>query len=187
MARPSLVAVANRHVPFPTACRWAGIEFYGEAQERGTKVYCPFGEFEHPDGGREPALRIYPDHGWCFAENRYFSPVSLLADVWRVSRDDAAAQALDKAGYVPADYAHLWEHAQRVPPPDRDALAQALTAFCEGVFPDWRRAQYDDPRVRTQLARCLGLLPLVETEEHCKVWLDACKRAMLQVMPPVQE
>ena len=40
----------------------------GGVTEHGLKIYCPFEEFAHADGGAEPALRVYPDHGWCFAE-----------------------------------------------------------------------------------------------------------------------
>jgi hypothetical protein len=170
-------------VPFATACRWAGIEFYGEAHERGVKVYCPFGDFEHPDGGREPALRIYHDHGWCFAESRYFSPVSLLAEVWGVSWEDAAARALDKTGYVPEDYRSQWEQVTADPAPDLAALELALDAFCAGRFRDWQTVQYH-PVVSRQRAECLGILPLVRTARDCPVWLEACKKAMLQVLPP---
>ncbi len=168
-------------MPFPTAARWAGIRFYGDT-DRGVKVYCPFGEVEHPDHGREPALRIYPDHGWCFAEQRYFSSVSLLAEVWEVSWQDAAVKALDEIGYVPADYAHLWENAQRVVEPDREALATALIMFCGSHCQGWTEAQYDE-QVSEALAKCLGLLRLVQTEEDCRRWLEASKVYMGRCLP----
>lgn len=62
MPRESLVAIADRVIPFPVAARWAGVDAGGRA-----KVHCPFG-FEHDDGGREQALRVYADHGYCVDE-----------------------------------------------------------------------------------------------------------------------
>lgn len=177
LVKQSLVQVANSHVAFPTAARWAGIQFFGEGRERGVKVRCPFGDVEHPDGGRDPALRIYPDHGWCFACQKYYTPVSLLAEVWQVSREDAAVEALRRVGYVPANYAHLWENANRDPEPDRQSLGRALTTWCAANSGGWTKAQYD-PAVAQRLSQCLGLLPLVRTEKDCRTWLAACKRAM---------
>lgn len=140
-------------------------------------MHCPLGALEHPDGGAEPAFRVYPDHGWCFACQRYFSPVSLLAVAWELDREDAAAEALRRYGWKPASYAHLWEEAQREPLPDREALAGALTAWCASQCADWRQRQYDQ-LVSGQLARCLSLLPLVRTRDDCGIWLEACKKAM---------
>src|SRR5271156_6449643 len=74
--KESLAEVADRVIPCPVAARWAGVDAGGRA-----KAHCPFG-FEHDDGGREQALRVYDDHGWCFAEQRYFTVTLLLAAVW---------------------------------------------------------------------------------------------------------
>lgn len=168
----SLIAVANEVIPFPVAARWAGISAGGRA-----KTYCPFGAVEHIDGGVEQALRVYKDHGWCFAEQRYFSVVTLLAAVWEADREDAAAEALRRYGWKPVDFAHLWEQVSQEPAPDRDALAQALTTWCSAQCPSWRQRQRED-RTADKLARCLGLLPLVHTREDCGKWLSACKQAM---------
>lgn len=186
MARQrSLITLANEKVPFPVAAGWAGVEVYADPGERGIKTYCPFGAVEHPDGGDEPSLRVYADHGWCFAEDRYLTVVSLLAEVWQVTREDAAAEALQRHGYVPANYAQLFDAADRDPPPDKEALAGALTAWCERTCPDWHRQATDDPVVAHQLATCLGLLPLVHTAEDCETWLGACKQAMAKVLTAV--
>lgn len=182
--KESLAQVANRHVSFPHAVRLAGIGFYGEARERGSVIYCPFG-FRHLDGGVDKAFRVYPDHGYCFAEKRWFSPVGLLAEVWDVSREDAAARVLDMVGYVPADYAHLWKEAVSDPEPDREALSVALTEWCRSQSSDWQTAQYDS-RVTDLLSRCIGLLPLVKTESDCRRWLERCKAAMTVVLTSVK-
>lgn len=186
MSRPSraperLVPLANSRVPFPLAAQWAGIEVHGEPGERGAKTYCPFGDVEHPDGGREPSLRVYSDHGWCFAESRYFTVVSLLAEVWQLDREDAAAEALRRYGWKPASYAHLFAEAAREPEPDRESLAGALVIFCERSCPSWPQVRHQ-PLVSRQLARCLGLLPLVKSAGDCDVWLGAAKEAMSRVL-----
>jgi len=179
--RKSLVQLANEHVPFPLAAQWAGVEVYDSPGERGVKTYCPFGEVEHPDGGLEPSLRVYQDHGWCFAETRYFTTCSLLADIWETSRTEAAEEALRRVNYRPASYAHLFEQADADPDPDMDALAQALVYWCEAHRPDWKQAQYS-PVIASMLARCLGLLPLVKDAKDCDIWLSASKQAMQQVL-----
>lgn len=166
-----LAPVADRVVPFPLAARWAGIDVGGR-----NKTHCPFG-FGHDDGGREQAFRVYDDHGYCFAESKYFSVTTLLATVWEVSREDAAARALRDYGWRPASYAHLWAEAAKPPEPDRDALSKALDTWCSGQCEDWDQRQYED-KVADRLARCRGLLPLVHTEDDCTRWLEACKRAM---------
>jgi hypothetical protein len=190
----SIIALVNEKVPFPLAARWAGLEVYDDSPgERGIKTYCPFGVVEHPDGGAEPSLRVYADHGWCFAEGRYFSVVSLLAEVWQLDREDAAAEALKRAGYVPASYSHLFEQAGTEPPPDRDALAAALVTWCEcwctverhyGRPAQWKELQYH-PAVSRQLSRCLGLLSLVQAAGDCDIWLSAAKKAMNKVLTAV--
>lgn len=175
----SLTAVANARVPFPLAASWAGV-ISGEHGD-GVKVRCPFGAVEHSDGGKEPALRVYHDHGWCFAENRYFSTVSLLAEVWQVSREDAAVEALARIGYKPADYAHLWEQAAREPEPDRGALARALTDWCFTECPDWAQRRVM-PEVAWALGRCLGLLPGVHSADDCLTWLAGSQYVMARVL-----
>lgn len=170
--KESLVSIADRVVPFPTAARWGGIDVGGRA-----KTYCPWGAFEHDDGGREQAFRVYDDHGYCFAEQKYFTVTILLAQAWEVSRDDAAVRALRDFGWRPVGYAHLWEHAQREPEPDRDALRKALVLWCEDRCPDWEDRQYSDAASK-KLTRCYGLLQLVHTPADCEKWLVACKQAM---------
>jgi hypothetical protein len=173
--RESLRAVANRVIPFPAAARWAGIDAGGRA-----KAHCPFG-FEHDDGGREKAFRVYGDHGYCFAQQKYFTVTSLLAEVWEMAPEDAAARALREFGWRPASYAHLWADANRPREPDQGALRQALITWCAGHCPDWEKRQYD-PRTADRLARCFGLLLRVHCEEDCVKWLAACKQAMARYL-----
>jgi len=171
---PSVIAQANLRVPFDTAMGWAAAAV-GE-RVRGVKAGCPL-------CGSQGGLRVYPDHGYCFSENRRISVVTLLSEVWEMEREDAARRALDKIGYVPVSLAHQWEHAQRDPEVARNDLAQALAIWCESAIPDWKTRQYQ-PAVSQLLARCLGLLPRVQTAADCEQWLSRCKAAMLRVCSP---
>lgn len=171
--KKSLYAIANERLSFDRAMAWAGAGSAG-TRERGVKTSCP-------SCGEEGALRVYPDHGWCFSEQEYFSPVGLLASVWDMDKESAAVKVLDRIGYVPAGYAYLWENVQRAPEPALDDLATALRLWCEANCPDWVRRQYDDAVAR-KLSRCLGALSVVRTEEHCRKWLAVSKTAMRRVL-----
>jgi hypothetical protein len=171
----TLYAIANERVSFDKAMQWAGQDG-AVTRERGVKVTCPSCD----EAG---ALRVYPNHGWCFAEQRYFSPVGLLAEVWEMDNETAAKAALDKIGYAPPGYPELWEAAQRPPEPALDDLATALRLYCARVCPDWATQQYDDA-VADLMARCLGALRVVRTEEDCRKWLAVTKTAMGRVLFP---
>lgn len=170
----SAIALANSRVPFEKAASWAGVDT--GTRMRGMKASCPM-------CGADGAFRVYPDHGFCFGERLYVTVVTLLASVWNMEREDAALKALDKIGYVPVSYAHLWEHAQRQPEVARDRLAEALRTWCAANVPDWQARQFE-PGVAGQLSRCLGLLPRVQSEQDCDTWLAGCKQAMHLVFPP---
>ena len=172
MRKKSLADIANERVPFLAAAAWAGIGT--GARDRGMKVSCP-------SCGESGAMRVYEGHGWCFAERRYFTPVSLLAEFWDMEPDDAAREALDRIGYVPVSYARLWENAQRDPEPAVDQLAEALRVWCSSACPDWQARQYDEAVARL-LGRCLWWLREVHTEEDCRLWLAKCKEAMGRVL-----
>jgi hypothetical protein len=178
----SPVALANRSVPFALACVWTGMEVPGDVAGSGYKTYCPFGELSHDDGGAEPAFRIYPDHGFCFACGERFSPVKLCALAWDCTPEEAAREMLERAGVADPDYREHWKRlVDWSQPPDMDGLAAALRAFCSGIDPQWKVRQYDKP-VADKLAACLRLLALVRTEQDCRAWLAGCKKAMMQVL-----
>jgi hypothetical protein len=176
MSVKSLYAIANERISFDRAMAWAGAASAG-TRERGVKVTCP-------SCGEAGALRVYPDHGWCFAEQEYFSPVGLLARAWNMDEEPAAIRALGKIGYVPVGYAHLWEDARREPEPALDDLATALRLYCGRACPDWASRQYDEA-VSGAMARCLGLLHAVRTEEDCRKWLAVSKTVMGRVLSQV--
>lgn len=169
---PSVTAVANREVPFATALAWTGLA--DGMRDRGVKVTCP--------GCGEPdALRLWADHGWCFAERKRFSTVLLLAAAWDMDAATAAATALERVGYVPPDYAALLLAPPPEPEPGRDDLAEALRIWCRSACPDWTARQYDEA-VSRKLADCLSVLPGVHSEQACRKWLAVSKRAMGRVL-----
>lgn len=167
MPPKKLTQVANEQVPFGTACRWAGLP---APSDRGSKADCR-------RCGSPAALRLYPDHGWCFSCCTRFSVVVLLAADWDMDYDETAMAALDRIGWVPLDYAARWDHAQAEPEPDREQLGEALRIWCRASLPGWEHLQYEEQGSR-MLARCLGLLPRVRTAEDCARWLERCKAAM---------
>ncbi len=182
MSQDSPVARANRSIPFATACRWADLEVPGDVPEHGIKVHCPFEEWAHDDGGAEAAFRVFPDHGFCYAEWEWFTPVKLCAAVWDCTAEEAARQMLERAGIADPDYREQWQRlTDWSQPPDMDSLVKALRAWCAGTCPRWAVCQYDGP-VAGKLADCLRLLSLVRTEKDCRVWLEACKKAMATVL-----
>lgn len=182
MSQLSPVALANRRIAFATAARWAGLEVPPDVPEHGIKMHCPFEDWAHSDGGRDPAFRVYPDHAWCFACGEKFSPVKLCALVWDCTQDEAARQMLERAGIADPDYRVRWQRlVDYSQPPDVDGLAFALRTWCARTYPGWRVRQLDEPVAR-RFAQCLGLLDRVHDGADCRVWLDGCKQVMAKVL-----
>lgn len=177
--RRSVVATANEVVAIATVLRWYAVEVSEESVR--SKLYCPFGEFNHSDGGRDRALRIYPDSNtaYCFACSEAFTPVKLYA---RMTDDgswkSAAASLLGKVGYRGFDPDTVWRQAVDYEPAiDRSQLGEALKTFCRRIEPRWPVRQFDHG-VAAQLTRCLGLLDLVNTAGDAALWLARCKDVM---------
>jgi hypothetical protein len=171
---PTLTDLADTHVPWATALRWAKLN---APLERGNRDDCPA-------CGSRGAFRAYDDHGFCWNCRGYFSVTGLLAVVWEMDLEDAALRALDQIGYVPLSFAHRWEHVQREIAPDPGQLELALVTWCEAACPEWTRRRYDKA-VANRLARCLGLLPKVKTSQDAETWLSACKQVMGRCLAPV--
>jgi hypothetical protein len=162
----SLTQVANEQVPFATALAWADLQ---PPRDRGSRDQCP-------GCGSLDGFRGYRDHGYCQSCGRYFSVVGLLAAAWDMRRTDAAIAALDRIGYVPLSQAHRFDAARDRPPDISHAdLAEALRTWCASALPGWTGYE---TRQAALLARCLGELGKVRTEEDCGVWLSRCKQVM---------
>ncbi len=181
MKRRNPVALADEQVPITTACRLIGM-YVPEAVDMGrsVKLRCPFGEIYHRDHGVEAAFRVYPEsnHAWCFSCGQHYGPTRLVAQAWGISRLQAAAELLERAGIKPATLADLWaEVAHHEPAPDTTMLAEALKTFCRRVDPDWEFNQFEPP-VAAALSACLGLLDHVRNQADAALWLDQTKRVM---------
>lgn len=179
----SEVAVANEVISIATVCRWLGVEVPDDPTR--AKLYCPFGEFNHSDGGREPAFRIYTDSNsaYCFACSESFTPVKMYARMTDNGNWKAVALILlAKIGYRGMDPELAWRQAQQYQPEiDRSQLAEALKTYCRRSDPAWRTRQFD-AFVAARLTRCLALLDLVRTEQDASLWLGACKLVMRQAI-----
>jgi hypothetical protein len=169
-----LADIADSVIPFTTAAGWAGL-WSRDARVRGNKTSCPYC---HDGGGRDPSFRVYPDHGYCFADCGYYSVTRLLAREWGLRYEEAADKALKKFGWKPPTRAQRWAEATAEPEPDREALARALKFYCAAADPQWEQKQTREPYA-SRLSECLGLLRLVRTADDCVTWLEACKRVML--------
>ncbi len=178
---PSPVTVANENVSITMVCRLVGMDIPEDlAYGRNVKVWCPFGDVYHTDGGDEAAMRIYVESNsvYCFAGCGYFTPVSLAAHAWDLTRRAAARELLDRAGIVTAAPASVWQAAlPHDEPVDHTLLAEALKTFCRRTVPGWERRQFE-PEPAALLTRCLSLLDQVVTDEDARHWLSGCKRAV---------
>jgi hypothetical protein len=177
--QPSLITFANEQVPIATVCRLIGVDLPGDGVVYRLKLHCPFGDIYHTDGGMQAAMRIYPDSNnlFCFAGCGFFSPVTLAAQAWDLTRRAAARELLERLGIVRAASVSVWAELDRVDPPDRTLLAQALRTFCRRAIPGWEQHQFDAGPAQL-LNRCLALLDHVRTDEDAQRWLEVCKAAM---------
>jgi hypothetical protein len=171
------IGLANELVPFALAAQAAGLDI-PEPRFSGARAWCPFGEFAHPDGGREKALRVYHDHAFCFAEWLWLSPCRIVAMVTGTDEDSAAEMLLDRIGHRPVSYIDAWERLTRHrEDPDLGALAEALRIWLSWKCPQWASRQYDED-VSGALSACLSLLGQVRTAEDCQLWLARAKQVM---------
>ncbi len=175
----SLIWTANEKIPIALACSWAGMDV--SEGEGNRKLRCPFGEYAHSDSGSAASFRIYEDtnHAFCFACARYWSPVSLMAEVWDCARAEAADRMCKMAGITPPDWKQRWDELHQPMPPDTASLGEALKRWCARVHgPGWETEQFESG-LADPLAACLGVLSLVTTDEQAAMWLDSSKLIML--------
>ncbi len=183
--KSTAISLANEAVPIALACRLVGLDVdFDAAYGKSLKVYCPFGDIHHSDGGESKAMRIYPDTNscFCFAGCGHFSAVRLVAHAWDRPAAEVAVELLERIGYTPLSLAaEFASHATWKPAPDTAHLAEALKMFCRRVTPDWDRRQFD-PLVAGRLARCLALLDRVRTDEDAATWLHGAKTHMHHIL-----
>lgn len=80
---------------------------------RSWKAYCPF-SFEHPDGGTDRTLRVYPSNtAYCFALHGMMRPVRLVMMQREIPAAAAARWILEKYGLESAALPY-WERMPRL-------------------------------------------------------------------------
>ena len=184
MEKKSLIVEANERVSIVLVCRLIGVDIEEGRTGGSTKTYCPFGRFYHSDGGTEPALRVYAESNsaYCFSCKKFFTPTSLAADAWDISKKRAAIELLDRIGYKPLTAAELWAGVQQKDPkPDTSMLGMALRTYCRRVDPNWETSQFD-PKISAVLDKCLSLLERIKTSTEADEWLATCKEVMTRVL-----
>lgn len=184
MRNKSLIEEANERVRIELVCRLVGVDIEDGLEGRSIKTYCPFGRFFHSDGGKEPALRVYGEtnSAYCFSCKKHFTPVTLFADGFDMTKRQAATDLLEKVGYKPLSAAEMWAGAQPTQPePDKTMLSHALIIYCTRIDADWQKSQFDK-NISPILDKCLSLLERVTTDAEANDWLTTCKTVMSRVL-----
>lgn len=180
---PNPITLANERTTITEACGIVGMSL-PEWGITSAKMWCPFGDIYHHDGGMSKAFRVYPhdNTAYCFACSLFFTPVKLVAMSKGLSEADAAELLLELSNYVPPDIDSRWRAAtESVEPLKTEYLAEALKVFCTRIDVDWEDKQFEDT-IATRFRMCLGLLPRVHTEEEAAEWLSGTKKAMQHVL-----
>ncbi len=178
----SLISTANEKISIYLVCSLIGIDVAGR-EGSSIKTYCPFGDFFHSDGGKEPAFRVYSEtnSAYCFSCKKYFSPVTLYAEYKDLSTKQSAEDLLERIGYKPPSFEELWSNVQpKDPQPDTAMLNKALRTYCQRISKDWSKKQFD-PTVAEVLDKCLALLDVVLTTSDAEYWLSTSKEIMRRV------
>jgi hypothetical protein len=170
--------LANESANIVSVCRLIGMPMPDFEFASSWKMYCPFGEVSHIDGGQAKAFRVYPETNtaYCFACGILYTPVRLLATAKDIEYDEAADMILEMAGVTEANSEERW--AELTTPPTETVstadLAEALKIFCARTVPNWKKRQLDAD-VSGLVQSCLDLLPRVRTQEDADKWLKAAK------------
>lgn len=181
----SVIELANTEVSILEVCRQINLEVPDEVLlGRSVKVMCPQGDVTHPDGGIDPAFRIYPDTNtaWCFVCQQLFTPVTLYVAAHGGTREEAAQQLLKVIGFsitALQDFGRLTVEKQ----PDSASLAEALKIWCSRICTDWETRQFD-ANVSGILNKCLALLTQVRNTEDAAKWLRVSKQVMGTILAP---
>lgn len=176
----SPIKIANEIMTIDEACIAIGM---GDVSGMA-KAYCPFGPVFHSDGGRERAFKIYPqtNSAYCFACQRRYDPVSLVATEQDISYVAAAEWILEEKKWVAPDYESQWDALTTRPTPvDYEGLQAALKLACGRMVTDWETRQFE-PQVAHKLTLCLGMVRKVTNDDEAKKWFDTTKKAMSQVL-----
>lgn len=180
----SPIDTANELVDIVTACELVGMDLpWGGAGSM--KLFCPFGEVSHSDGGRDKSFRIYEDtnSAHCFACATTWRPVSLVATAKDITEEAAAQSLLESKGYRPKNVDDILNELIREdePQPSQESLARALSTFCARISPEWEDRQLDTD-VSRAYRMCLEPLSLVTDAAGAERWLAAAKTVMTRAL-----
>ena len=177
----SRYTLANENADIISVARLIGMQVPDFSYSASIKLYCPFGEVSHADGGSSKAFRIYPEtnSSYCFACGEAYSPVRLLATAQDISLTEAADYLLELAGVTEEGTDERWEQltSKQESPISTAELAEALKVYCSRVDSGWAERQLE-PAVATTFQRCLELLGSVRTSADADQWLGATKQVM---------
>lgn len=181
--------LANEVVSILTVARSIGVETPDFYSGGTAKIYCPFSDLWHSDGGYEQAARIYIDSNsmWCFACSRLYTPTLLYALTHDVTEQEAARILLDEAGYRSLDLVEKWDQIiSHEDPIDKYALIESLKLFCNRIADDWETDQFT-PAISKVFLRCLELVDKIQTADDARLWLETTKRVMKSTLNEKEE
>lgn len=175
--KKSFIDEANERVSIVKVCQLIGMNI---SDGYGGKLKCPFGMFNHSDGGVEASFRIYTEtnSAYCFACRKYLTPVYLYAHAKDRRLKEAALDLLELIGWKPVSQSQRWaDSISTEEVVDVSMLGLALRTYCARVCVEWEDFQLI-PEIAEVLGRCLALLDRVHTPEEADKWLDTCKQVM---------
>lgn len=150
------------------------------------KSACPLG-YEHSDGGRSKAMRVYSDNNtaWCFSHSARYTPL----DLWKIkysipSRLRAATEMLGQYGIStePPSPDERWGKLDRVNDVDlldREVLKEIFRSHCR-TLPGYAIVQYDAETLDlvTAILKTVNRLPDEADYNEIEEWLKKAKKIM---------
>jgi len=178
----SLVEIANKHISIWEVCRLVGVDF-GGYYGTNSKLYCPFGNITHMDGGSTKAFRVYPatETAYCFGCSQFFDAVGLYSEFSDLSREEAADFLLTESGWKEETYEEKWDKLTKKTSIDTSGLSEALDIYCLKLNPEWEVICIESP-YREAYASVMGVLPYVRNFSDADKWMNAAKEKMRKVL-----
>lgn len=174
------IALANTEVSIVDACKLIGMPSMD--YQYSIKMYCPFGQVTHGDGGATKSFRVYMESNtaYCFACAERYTPTKLVALEKDISLEEAAQFLLELYKVKPS-VDDRWAELTAEKPFALDSadLTESLKVYCRRIDPDWETHQFV-PEVAETFQKCLSLIPLIRTEKERDQWREAAKSLMTQ-------
>lgn len=155
---------------------------------RSWKTYCPW-SFEHPDGGTDKTLRIYPSNSaYCFALHGVLTPVRIVQIQHECGSYKAAHILAEKYGL--AQRKPYWERMnelvleQATRKKNRGPLSYAAEALRQALVqvPGFQWREFDDDVVAEVGRQLERLDDLDDREGAAREWLVEAVASVTQVV-----